>query len=46
MGEMIHDRLGPKLKVIYLLEFEPNVSLERIADYMKNNTDVLSENYF
>lgn len=45
MGEMVHDQ-GPKFKVIYLLEFEPNVSLLTIANHMKMHNCIASDDYF
>ena len=46
MGEMVHDHQGPKLKVMYLLEFDPGVSLQTIANHMQMYKCVHSENFY
>jgi len=46
MGEMVHDQQGPKLKVMYLLEFDPGVSLQTIANHMQMYNCVSSENVY
>lgn len=45
IGEMVHDQ-GPKLKVIYLLEYEPNVSLLTIADNMRMTNCIASDDFY
>lgn len=46
MGEMEHDHQGPKLKVIYLLEYESQASIFSIVHHMKRANCVPSDNFF
>lgn len=46
MGEMVHDHQGPKLKVMYLLKFDPSISLQTIANHMQMYNCVPSENFY